>query len=54
MLLRLQLSTDGGKSAREYVFPHVTSNTVKRVPGTPAQARAATQTRLQASPTVLG
>ncbi|MBO0804186.1 MAG: hypothetical protein J2P25_14070 [Nocardiopsaceae bacterium] len=47
ILLKIQISTDGGESTKEYVFPHITSNTVMKVPGTPTEARAATPTPLE-------
>ena len=31
-LMRMQISTDRGKSTRPYLFPHVTSNAVKKLP----------------------
>jgi hypothetical protein len=38
---------NGDKVFRRFVFPHVTSNTVKKVKGTPEQARAATISPLE-------
>lgn len=46
ILLKTRISTDNGESTKEYVFPHVTSNTVKKVGGTPTQARDATPSPL--------
>jgi hypothetical protein len=43
----MQISTDGGKTYNPYIFPHVTSNTVKKVPGTPTAARDKTKTELE-------
>jgi hypothetical protein len=43
ILMEMDISLDGGKSYNRYVFPHITSNTVKKVPGTPAEARKATE-----------
>lgn len=56
VLLRIRIATDEDKedkTAQEYVFPHVTSNIVKKVPGAPTQARSATPTELRELPTVL-
>jgi hypothetical protein len=53
ILLRIRITADDDKTAQEYVFPHVTSNIVKKVPGTPTQARSAIPTGLRAKPTVL-
>jgi len=47
ILMRMDISTDGGKTYQTYVFPHITSNTVKKVPGTPTEARKATETPLE-------
>lgn len=47
MLMELRISLDGGNTFKPYIFPHVTSNTVKRVPGDPHAARMATRTPLQ-------
>lgn len=47
ILMEMQISTDEGKTYRPYIFPHVTSNTVKKVSGTPAQARDQIQTMLE-------
>jgi hypothetical protein len=47
ILMKMPISTDGGKTFEHYVFPHVTSNVVKKVPGTPTQARHATKTPLE-------
>lgn len=41
ILMDMMLSTDGGQTFRMYRFPHVTCNTVKRLPGTPTEERAA-------------
>lgn len=38
---------NGDKDFKRFVFPHVTTNIVKKVPGTPTQARAATPAPLQ-------
>jgi hypothetical protein len=47
ILLKILISADGDRTEQEYVFPHVTSNTVKKVPGTPTEARSETPTPLQ-------
>ena len=47
VLMRMQISTDGGDTYRTYLFPHITSNVVKKVPGTPTEAREATRTPLE-------
>ncbi len=47
VLMEMEISTDGGKTYKKYVFPHITSNVVKKVAGTPTQARAATKTPLE-------
>jgi hypothetical protein len=47
ILMEMQISTDGGKTYNPYIFPHVTSNTVKKVPGTPTAARDKTKTELE-------
>ncbi len=44
VLMEMEISTHGGKTYKKYVFPHITSNVVKKVAGTPTQARAATKT----------
>lgn len=46
-LMEMQISIDGGATYKTYTFPHVTSNAVKKVPGTPTVARAHTQTPLE-------
>lgn len=43
----LVTARNGDPEVRRYVFPHVTTNIVKKVPGTPTQGRAATQVPLQ-------
>lgn len=40
ILMEMDVSLDGGQTFRRYVFPHVTTNVVKKVPGTPSEARA--------------
>ena len=40
ILMEMDISLDGGKKFRRYIFPHVTTNVVKKVAGTPAEARA--------------
>ncbi len=47
ILMDMQISTDGGKTYSTYTFPHVTTNTVKKVSGTPTKAREKTPTRLE-------
>ena len=47
VVMRMEISTDGGKTTRPYVFPHITSNVVQKVPGTPSEARKATETPLE-------
>lgn len=47
MLMEMKVSLDGGRTFKAYIFPHVTSNTVQRVPGDPNAARQATLTPLQ-------
>lgn len=39
ILMDMMLSVDGGKEFKKYRFPHVTCNTVKRLPGTPTEQR---------------
>lgn len=46
VLMEMEVSIDEGKTYRRYVFPHITSNVVKKVPGTPTEARKATETPL--------
>jgi hypothetical protein len=41
VLMEMDISLNGSLDFERYVFPHVTSNTVKKVPGTPTQARHA-------------
>lgn len=38
---------NGDKKSERFVFPHVTTNVVKKVPGTPTEARTATPVPLQ-------
>lgn len=45
-LMEMEVSTDKGETYTRWVFPHITSNVVKKVPGTPTEARAATRTEL--------
>lgn len=47
VLMEMDVSDDGGETYTRYVFPHITSNVVKKVPGTPSEARAKTRTPLQ-------
>lgn len=47
ILMEMQISIDGGQTYKTYVFPHVTSNTVKKVPGPAADARKDTQTPIE-------
>ncbi len=47
ILMEMELSLDDGKTFGRYVFPHVTTNTVKKVPGTPTKARDATECDLE-------
>ncbi len=47
VLMEMEVSTDDGDSYKKYVFPHITSNVVKKVAGTPTEAREATKTPLQ-------
>jgi hypothetical protein len=49
ILMEMDISLDGGKTYERYVFPHVTTNTVKKVPGTPTEARQATLSELESS-----
>ena len=46
VLMEMEVSIDKGKTYRRYAFPHITSNVVKKVPGTPTEAREATRTPL--------
>jgi hypothetical protein len=43
ILMEMIISRDGGKTYDLYVFPHVTSNTVRKLPGSPSDARRATE-----------
>lgn len=47
VLMEMEVSADGGKTYGKYIFPHITSNVVRKVPGTPTQARKATETPLE-------
>jgi len=47
ILMEMKISHDKGKTEKTYTFPHVTCNTVKKVPGTPTEARKATPTALE-------
>ncbi|MCL2583083.1 MAG: heme-binding protein [Streptosporangiales bacterium] len=47
ILLKIRVSTDGGKTTSEYTFPHITSNTVKKLAGDPTQARSESPTPLE-------
>ena len=49
ILMEMDMSLDGGKTFRRYTFPHVTTNVVKRVPGTPSEARAADRAAIPAT-----
>jgi hypothetical protein len=49
ILMEMDISLDGGETYRRYVFPHVTTNTVKKVPGTPTEARQKTLSALESS-----
>ena len=40
ILMEMDISLDEGNSFRRYIFPHVTTNVVKKVEGTPSEARA--------------
>jgi hypothetical protein len=42
-MMILGKDVNGAKEFKKYRFPHVTSNTVKRLPGTPAEARHASE-----------
>ncbi len=46
VLMEMEVSTDGGETYQRYVFPHITSNVVKKVAGTPTEARKETETQL--------
>ena len=46
-LMEMEVSADGGQTYRRYVFPHITSNVVKKVEGTPTKAREETRTPLE-------
>ncbi|HTV81016.1 MAG TPA: hypothetical protein VME18_00065 [Acidobacteriaceae bacterium] len=39
IMMEMTISVDKGKESRKFIFPHVTCNTVKKLPGTPSQAR---------------
>lgn len=47
IMLKILISVDGGTTNREFMFPHITSNTVKKVPGTPTEARSESQTPVE-------
>jgi hypothetical protein len=47
ILMEMDVSIDGGQTFKRYVFPHITANTVRKVPGTPTQARHATKSKLE-------
>lgn len=47
VLMEMEVSEDGGKTFTRYVFPHITSNVVKKVAGNPTEAREATKTPLK-------
>ncbi len=47
ILMEMEMSLDEGKTFGRYVFPHVTTNTVKKVRGTPTQARDASVSHLE-------
>lgn len=47
VLMEMEVSSDNGDTYKTYVFPHITSNVVKRLPGTPTEARAASLTPLE-------
>jgi len=40
ILMEMDISLDEGQSFRRYIFPHVTTNVVKKLEGTPSEARA--------------
>ncbi len=47
VLMEMDVSANGGETYRRYVFPHITSNVVKKLPGTPTEARKESQTPLE-------
>lgn len=47
ILMEMEVSLDHGETFGRYVFPHVTTNTVKRVGGSPSDARDATVSDLE-------
>ena len=47
ILMEMDISLDGGKTFKRYVFPHVTTNTVKKVPGSPTEARRSDESKLE-------
>jgi len=47
VLMRMRVSFDEGETYESYVFPHITSSVVRKLPGTPTEAREAKQTPLQ-------
>lgn len=47
VLMRMEVSVNEGGATREYIFPHITCNTVKKVAGTPSEARKNTETPLE-------
>ncbi len=46
VLMEMEISLDERKTYRRYVFPHVTSNVVTKVDGTPTEAREPAPTQL--------
>ncbi len=50
ILMEMDISLNDGKTYDRYVFPHVTTNTVKKVAGTPTEARDKTSRPAQRSP----
>ncbi|HTZ62864.1 MAG TPA: heme-binding protein [Solirubrobacteraceae bacterium] len=47
VLMEMEVSTDKGAPYKKYIFPHITSNVVKKLPGTPAEARDKSETPLE-------
>lgn len=47
ILMEMQISTDEGMTYKPYIFPHITCNTVKKVSGTPKEARDQIKTALE-------
>ncbi len=39
IIMVMEVSADNGKTSKRFRFPHITCNTVKKVPGTPTEGR---------------